>query len=108
MEQAVFNHLQVRYVWHPQYQTAYWKDYIGNEVDFVVSKNKTVDEIIQVTFANTFSDIPDREIKGLVQAAKSLGLQSGKIITWDIEERSEKDGFEIDYVPIWNWLETPL
>ena len=105
MEQAVYNQLHVRSAWYPQYQTAYWKDYVGNEVDFLVSNNKSVDEVIQVTFANTLAEIPDREVRGLVKAAKQFNLKSGKIITWELEDRTEKDGIELIYLPIWKWLE---
>ena len=107
MEQAVFNRLHTRSAWNPQYQSAYWKDYQGSEVDFVVSYNKSVDELLQVTYANDLAEMPDREVRGLVKAAKVLKSKSGKIITWDFEHTSVKDGVELEYIPIWKWLEGP-
>jgi uncharacterized protein len=104
MEQAIHNHLRVRSAWHPQYQTNYWKDYAGNEVDFVVSNINSVEELLQVTYASNLAEIMEREVTGLVKAAKTLKLKSGKILTWDFEDRLEKEGIEITYLPIWKWL----
>jgi predicted AAA+ superfamily ATPase len=64
----------------------YWKDYSGNEVDFVIVHNGSVDELIQVTVANT-TELPDREVGGLVKAAKAFKLKSGKLITWNLEDK---------------------
>jgi predicted AAA+ superfamily ATPase len=108
MEQAVYNRLHVRSAWHPEYQMAYWKDYAGNELDCVVSRNKSVNEVIQVTFANTLAEIPDREVRGLVKAAKQFQLKSGTIITWEVEDRTEKDEIELIFIPIRKWLENDL
>ncbi len=79
MEQAVFHKLHTRSVWDPRYELAYWKDYSGNEVDFIVMRNKIVEELIQVTFASNLMEISEREIKALVKAAKVLRKTSGTI-----------------------------
>ncbi|MBI2431148.1 MAG: ATP-binding protein [Candidatus Levybacteria bacterium] len=107
MEQAVFHTLHILSVWDPRYELFYWKDYFGNEVDFVVIRNKSVSELIQVTYANTIIDIPERETKALVKAAKALNLLSGKIITWIVEETKIIDGITISYIPLWKWLGKP-
>lgn len=106
MEQAVFHKLHIRSVWDPRYELAYWKDYSGNEVDFVVVHNKAVKELIQVTFASNMAEVPQRETKALVKAAKTLQKTSGTIITWDVEETSTIDGIKIIYRPLWKWLTT--
>ncbi len=104
MEQAVFHKLHKRNAWDPRYETTYWKDYSGNEVDFVILHNKTVEELIQVTFASSMTEVSERETKALVKAAKALKKQSGTLITWDIEQTTVVDGIEVKYVPLWKWL----
>ena len=104
MEQIVFHKLNTRCVWDPRYEVFYWKDYLGNEVDFVMIYNKSVKELIQVTYALTMLDIPKRETKALIKAAKALNLLSGTIITWDVEETKVIDGITISYVPLWKWM----
>lgn len=104
IEQAVFHKLDISCAWDPRYELTYWKDYSGNEVDFVVLYNKSVSELIQVTYAQTPVEVPERETKALIKAAKSLHLSSGKIITWDFEQKSKIDDITIDYIPLWKWL----
>lgn len=79
MEQAVFQKLHIRSLWDSRYEITYWKDYSGNEVDFVVLNNKSIVELIQVTFAQTLLDIPERETKALIKAAKALNLPTEKL-----------------------------
>ncbi|MCL5010322.1 MAG: ATP-binding protein [Patescibacteria group bacterium] len=104
IEQAVFQKLHIRAVWDPRYETTYWKDYFGNEVDFVVTNNKSVEELIQVTFAETLPDMPERETKALIKAARSLHLSSGKVITWDIEKETTTEDITLNFIPLWKWL----
>jgi len=104
MEQAVFHTLHRRSAWDPRYDLAYWKDYSDNEVDFVVLHNKTVKELIQVTFASGMAEVPQRETRALIKAAKALGQSSGQLITWDVEGSATVDGIEVRYTPLWKWL----
>lgn len=106
IEQAVFHRLHISSAWDPRYELTYWKDYSGNEVDFVVLHNKSVSQLIQVTYAETPVEVPQRETKALIKAAKAFNLPSGKIITWDFEQKSKIDDIIIDYIPLWKWLET--
>lgn len=108
MEQSVYNCLHIRSAWQPQYQMAYWKDNVGNEVDFVVSNNRNIDDLIQVTYASTLAEVPEREVKGLIKAAKQLSMNSGKLVTWEIEDKIVKNGIELTFTPIWKWLENPI
>lgn len=104
MEQAVFHALYSRTTRDPRYESTYWKDYSGNEVDFVVVHNKTVEELIQVTFASRLTEVPERETKALVKAAKIFQKPSGTLITWDVEQITSIDGIEVTYKPLWKWL----
>lgn len=104
MEQTVFHKLNSLCSWDPRYEVTYWRDYSGNEVDFVLIYNKSVKDLIQVTYAVTLPDIQERETKALVKAAKSLSLSSGTLITWDAEGTKTVDGITISYIPLWKWL----
>jgi len=106
MEQTVFHRLHRRGVWDPRYGLTYWKDYSGNEVDFVVLHNKAVKELIQVTFASSKTEVSARETKALVKAAKALKKPSGTLITWEVEQTEVVDGIEVKYKPLWKWLGT--
>jgi len=108
MEQTVANRLLVKSLWNPQSATVYWKDYSGHEVDFVILTAKTVSGLLQVTYASTLAEVPEREIKSLVKAAKSLKQETGKIITWDFSGETIKNGIKILYIPIWEWLRRKL
>lgn len=104
MEQAVFHKLLRRSAWDPRYENTYWKDYSGNEVDFIVLYNKSVNELIQVTFASNIIEVPERETKALIKAATALKKPSGTLITWDLEQNAVINGIEIKYTPLWKWL----
>jgi predicted AAA+ superfamily ATPase len=46
----------------------------------------------------------EREIKGLAEAMKYLGLNNGTIITYDDENEVIQNGFKIKMIPCWKWL----
>lgn len=104
MEQMVFNRLHVQSVWNPRLEVFYWKDYSGNEVDFVITNHKAVEELIQVTFASSKVEVQEKETKGLVKAAKALNKPFGTVVTWDFEDSETIGGIEVAYTPIWKWL----
>ena len=104
MEQAVFHKLHRQTAWDPRYELTYWRDYLGNEVDFLVTRGKAVCELLQVTFASSMAEISERETKALTKAAKSLGQPSGRLITWDMENTAVVNGVKIFYIPLWKWL----
>ncbi len=104
MEQLVFNSLHIQSAWDPRLEIFYWKDYVGNEVDFVVTQNKTLEELIQVTFASSKFEVQERETKALVKAAKALNKPSGTVVTWDYEGVETIDSVEVAFTPVWKWL----
>ena len=108
MEQAVFHKLHIQREWDPRFELAYWKDYSGNEIDFVIMKNKTVTGLIQAVFASGMTDIPERETKALVKAAKTHQKPAVTLITWDFENTVMLDGIKLEYIPLWKWLSSDL
>ncbi|MFH1895917.1 MAG: ATP-binding protein [bacterium] len=104
MEQAVFHKLHAQSVRDPRFSLSYWKDYAGNEVDFVAAKNKKVVDLVQVTFADTYAGIPEREVKSLLKAAKALKVEAASLVTWDVAKRLDIGGISVSLVPLWQWL----
>ncbi|MGC8686961.1 MAG: ATP-binding protein [Thermoplasmata archaeon] len=73
----------------------------GKKVDFIFG-GKTK-EIIQVSYEVSTSSTKSREVSALVEAAKVLGLKTGKIITYDYEGEESVNGILIQYIPFWVW-----
>jgi len=44
------------------------------------------------------------EIKGPLSVAKKLDYKTLIVITKDTEDQEEKEGIEINYIPLWKWL----
>jgi hypothetical protein len=74
----------------------FWKDTQDKEVDFIIKKDTKITELIQVTYANTKTDIKERETESLQKATKELKCQNTKIITWNYEDTH--------CTPLWKWL----
>lgn len=71
------------------------------EVDFYIPEESW---LIQVSY--NISDVQtfEREINGLVKAAKFLNAERLQIVTRNDERIIEKDGLSIEVLPIWKWL----
>ncbi len=82
----------------------YWKDYRQKEVDFVIKKGKEVEQIIQVTYANSRMDIKEREINSLLKCSDELRCRNLTIITWDYEDEEKVKNRKIIFIPLWKWL----
>ncbi len=72
----------------------------SRECDFVVLRGGNVGELVQVCWELT-PENRDREIGGLVSAAKVTGCGKCRIITWEQEETILQDGLSISAVPVW-------
>ncbi|MFH1260212.1 MAG: ATP-binding protein [Elusimicrobiota bacterium] len=82
------------------YEIFYFEE--NNECDFVVKKDEEW-SVYQVTWQLNEGN-REREIKGLLNAAKFFKLKEGTIITNDEESEQEYQGINIRVVPIWKWL----
>jgi predicted AAA+ superfamily ATPase len=72
--------------------------------DFILRNNNGF-EVYQVAFEMTRTT-SEREIKGLVEAMKYLGLNHGTIITYDDENEIIQNDLKITVIPCWKWLLT--
>ncbi len=86
------------------YELYYWKNTKGEEVDFVVVKNETVKQLIQVSYDITLPGTRERETRALKKGLKHFELKRGIILTHNQEETLIEDGFEISVVPFRKWL----
>ncbi len=76
----------------------------GKEIDFIVGWKST--KLIQVCYELSSIDVKNRETSALVEAAKSLKLKEGTIITYDYGGSEIVDGIKIVYLPFWEWTLT--
>ena len=105
MENAVFLHLQrEKAKLSSPYQINYWRDYSGNEVDFVIRNGRTINTLINVTNASSRDEINAREIRALLMASRELRCNNLQIITWDYSNEETFEGKKIKFMPIWRWL----
>ncbi len=72
----------------------------AKECDFIVLRSGKVAELVQICCELT-PENKDREINGLVAAAKVTGCRKCQIITFEQEETIRYDGFDISVVSAW-------
>jgi len=97
MEQTVYWELKRR-----NYSVYFLKN--GFECDFVIVSATGLKNIIQVCYDISDSLTLKREVKGVVNAAKELGLKSGTIITYDNNDTLEESGIVISIVTLTEFL----
>ena len=79
----------------------YFKD--KNECDFIIKDGMKIKFALQICWEITQHN-RKREIAGLVEACKALGLSSGAIMTYDQEEQIKESGIRVSILPVWKWL----
>ncbi len=82
----------------------YWKDHQQHEVDFIVKKGNNIEQLIQVTYANSKEEVKEREIKSLLLAGTELKCNNFTIITWDYDWEGEIEQEKFHFVPLLKWL----
>lgn len=79
--------------------------YQGNcECDFVLQREDSVIQLIQVTWSMIDESTREREIKGLLEAASVTGCGNLVIVTKDEEDTFVREDKEINVIPAWKWL----
>jgi predicted AAA+ superfamily ATPase len=75
------------------------------ECDFVIYEGKSISDAIQVCFdLNSDYSTKAREINGVINTCKTLGLREGKIITISEEEKLSQDNIEISIIPAYKYI----
>ncbi len=103
MENAVFVEL-LRRKYRPELDLFYYRTRNDKEVDFILRKGHRVTQLIQVCYQFAGTMTLKRETDALVEAAAELDCSDLLLITWDKEERIEKNGREIIITPAWKWI----
>lgn len=76
----------------------------GHECDFLVRKNRKIEQAIQVTVSMKDETVRKRELAGLLEAMNNYNLQEGIIITEDEHEILAFENKKIIVVPLHEWL----
>jgi predicted AAA+ superfamily ATPase len=79
----------------------YYKNH--QECDFIVMRAERPALAVQVTWELNRSS-EKRELSGLREAMRSLGIQEGLVLTYDQEEDFSEDGAVVKVVPVWKWM----
>lgn len=103
MENLVFTEL-VKNGFEPNRELFYYKTRNGKEVDFAIRNGYETSELIQVCYDLRNSDVEQREIKALAEAAGELNVSNLTVLTWDEKREIEKDGKTIKFRPLLEWL----
>ena len=104
LENLVFLQLERKRAIDPNMEIFYWRDYQEREIDFIIRIRKSVDTLIQVTYASDRNEIDSREIKSLLKGAGLLKCKNLLVITWDYEDEEVIDSKKIQFKPAWKWL----
>jgi predicted AAA+ superfamily ATPase len=86
----------------------YWKNQQGEEIDFVIQRDRKVSELIQVCADASDHDTRQREMKALMKAGRDLQCDRLILLTRDEESQEPMEWFGIEgviqLVPLWKWL----
>jgi Predicted ATPase (AAA+ superfamily) len=82
----------------------YWKNKAGFETDFVIRRGLNTAEVIQVAYELESVNTKDRELRGLIEINKELGMTKSTIITKSMNKTMKINGMRIRFVPVLDWL----
>jgi len=99
LENMVFSHLR-----RNTQEIYYYKTNAGNEVDFLWIDATGRKRLLQVCHDISAPDTRKRELAGLTQAMRELGLSESEIVTDRTAETVKNSGQAIHIIPIWKWL----
>jgi len=77
-----------------------------HECDFILSRERRPAEAIQVCWELSNRN-EKRELAGLTEAAKTLGVEKLLILTFDQRDTVEFAGAAVRVLPVWEWLLAP-
>ena len=100
-ENAVFLELRRRF---GNFEICYWKNRIGEEVDFVVKRGFEVNEACQVVYDLSSPETESREVSGLISCIQELKPSASLILTKDVSESRTVGDYTIKFKPLIDWL----
>ncbi|MFH1712944.1 MAG: ATP-binding protein [Candidatus Jacksonbacteria bacterium] len=82
----------------------YYKTQNNLEVDFVLTRNHKVRQLIQACYQIDNLKTKQREINSLVHASQELKCSDLSVITNDYEAEEKNKNKKIKFIPLWKWL----
>ena len=104
MENLVYQQLKRKQISEAGEEIYYYRDNENLEVDFVIKRNSSVSELIQVTYESHPDNMKSREVESLLKVGKRLRCENLTVLTWDINDIIEVSGQSVRYVRLWEWL----
>jgi len=95
---------------NPNLEIFYFRTKEGYEVDFLIKEGLKVRQLIQVSYANSFDEVEEREIRALLHAKELFKQDKPELIciTWDYEDEKKLKWFgkegKVKFLPLWKWL----
>ena len=90
----------------------FWKNVQQHEADFVVVKNRKVEQIIQVCWNMEKPTTKEREIRAIVTAGEELKCKKLLILTESKEGMEKVEWFgkkaSVEFLPLWKWMQGKL
>ena len=102
LENVVCIELLRRY--HHQYAEIFYYKETSFEIDFLVSKNGIVQELIQVSYNLESEKTRHREIKALLMGAQKFHCSKLTLLTFSREEIITENNHTINVIPATKWL----
>ena len=102
LENVVYIELLRRY--RPQHKDIFYYRDRQWEVDFMVVKDGTVEQLIQVSYDISSNKTRQRELNALVKASEKFHCDDLLLINMDYEEQVTVKGHKISIVPAAEWL----
>lgn len=102
LENIVFIELLRRF--HPQHKDIFYYRDRQREVDFMVVKDGSVEQLIQVSYDISSDKTRQRELNALVKASEKFHCDDLLLINMDEEEQETVKGHRIRIVPAAEWL----
>ncbi len=99
LETFVFGHLR-----RSTKNIEYYCTKSGFQVDFIVSKEGEGASLVQVAVSLGDPKTRSRELRGLREAMREVGIHMATIVTLDHQEQIDDEDGVIEVVPAWKWV----
>jgi len=82
----------------------YYRTRNNREVDFLIRRGNSVEQLIQVCYDMSDIRTEKREINALIEASAELNCSNLQIINWDKEDLLSKNNIKVNLIPLCKWL----
>ncbi len=103
LENLVFVEL-LRRNYKPKLELFYYRTRNDREIDFILRKGHSIEQLVQVCYDISQPKTLKREIDALTEASSELNCSNLLIINWDKEEILIKNNLKIQLIPAFKWF----